>query len=46
MRLGRRDEAIEHVELGELALDAMPDDGYRAMIAAALTRTRASTGDD
>lgn len=43
-RLGQGDEAREHVALGRAALEALPDDGYRAMIAEALDRVEAAAG--
>ncbi len=40
MRLDRRAEAAAHVRLGQRELDALPADGYRAMIAGGLERVR------
>ena len=40
-RLGDPDRAREHVRLGRESLEALPDDGYRAMIQDALTRIAA-----
>jgi hypothetical protein len=42
LRLDDPDRALEHVARGREALRALPDDGYRAMIVAALTRVEAS----
>lgn len=38
LRLGDLDDAGAHAQAGRDALDALPDDGYRAMIAGALER--------
>ena len=38
LRLGHRDQVAHHVAAGAATLDALADDGYRAMIAGALDR--------
>ena len=40
IRLGRFDDAVRHVDLGEAELEALADDGYRAMIAGGFARVR------
>lgn len=43
-RLGRTDEALAHLELAEVALPILPDDGYGAMVRGGITRLRAGLG--
>ena len=46
LRLGRLDEAVAHVDLGEAELAALPDDGYRTMITGGLTRVRTAAASE
>lgn len=44
-RLGELDSALEHVRLGNKTVDALPDDGYGAMIREALARIEQRLGE-
>jgi hypothetical protein len=45
LRLGDRAEAARHVAAGRAALDALADDGYRAMVAGGLDRVAGALAD-
>jgi hypothetical protein len=43
LRLGRHEEALEHVEHGSARLVVLPHDGYRELIEGGLNRVRAAS---